>query len=143
VNPEANKALVRRYFEQVIDARNTGMLDEIAAEDCLVHRPESAQPIRGRAAFGQAVGRILEIYSEFRTVVHDLVAEGDRVACRLTHHAVHRGDWTSRIGTHATAGKPVSWSAIVIFRMENGKIAEEWVCRDELGMLIEVGALRA
>ena len=143
MSPEANKALVRRYFAEVIDARNTGILDEIAAENCLVHRPEAAQPIRGRAAFAEAVARILEIYSEFRTVVHDLVAEGDRVACRLTHHAVHRGDWTSRIGTHATAGKPVSWSAIVIFRVEDDRIAEEWVCRDELGMLIEIDALRA
>ena len=77
---EANKALVRRYFEQAIDARNMGILDEIAAADCLVHRPEASQPIRGRAAFKEAVGRILEIYSEFRTVVHDLVAEAERRA---------------------------------------------------------------
>jgi predicted ester cyclase len=38
-----------------------------------------------------------------------------------------------------TAGKTVTWSAIAIFRIRDGKIAEEWVNRDELGMSIELG----
>jgi len=44
-----------------------------------------------------------------------------------------------RLGRHDVTGKPVSWPAIVIFRFREGKIAEEWVSRDELGMLIELG----
>ncbi len=141
MSPEENKAVVRRYFEQVIDGGKIDLLDEIAAADCIVHRPEAAGPIRGVAAFKQAIGRILAVYSEFHTTLHDMIAGDDKVVCRLTHRTVHAGDWTSRIGTHAVAGKPVSWSAIAIFRMENGRIAEEWVCRDELGMLLQLGAL--
>ena len=79
------------------------------------------------------------MYSEFTTTIYDLIAEEDRVACRLSHQAVNRGEWTSRLGHHKVAGKPVSWSAIAIFRFRNGKIAEEWVSRDELGMLIQLG----
>jgi predicted ester cyclase len=134
---------VRRYFEEAVDKRNLDVLDEIVATDCLIHRPEAQEPIRGLTAFKQGLGRILQVYSEFSTVIHDLIAEDDRVACRLSHKAVNRGEWTSRLGRHDVAGKPVSWSAIAIFRFHDGKIAEEWVSRDELGMLIQLGVVTA
>lgn len=141
MSTESNKKIVRRYFEDVLDQRNLDVLDEIVATDCIIHRPEASEPIRGREAFKRALERILQVYSEFTTTVHDLIAEEDRVACRLSHQAVNRGEWTSRLGRHDVAGKPVDWPAIAIFRFRDGKIAEEWVSRDELGMLIELGVL--
>jgi predicted ester cyclase len=141
MSTQSNKAIVRRYFEEVVDKRKLDLLDEIVATDCVIHRPEALEPIRGLEAFKQALGRILQVYSEFKTTIHDLIAEEDRVACRLSHRAVNRVEWTSRIGTHAVAGKSVTWPAIAIFRFHDGKIAEEWVSRDELGMLIALGIL--
>jgi predicted ester cyclase len=137
----SNKATVRRYLEEVLDQRNLDVLDEIVATDCLIHRPELQEPIRGRAAFRQGLERILQVYSEFHTTIHDIFAEDDRVVVRLSHRTVNRGEWTSRLGRHDVAGKPVSWSAITIFRFSEGKIVEEWVCRDELGMLIQLGVV--
>lgn len=139
----SHKAIVRRYFEEALDKSRLDILDEIVARDCIIHRPEASEPIRGLEAFKQVLERILDVYSEFTTTVHDLIAEEDRVACRLSHRAVNRGEWTSRLGTHAVAGKAVSWPAIAIFRFHDGKIAEEWVSRDELGMLIELGVLES
>ena len=136
-----NKAIVRRYFEEVVDKRNLDILDEIVTTDCIVHRPEASEPIRGLEAFKQVLKEILQVYNEFTTTIHDLIAEDDRVACRLSHRAVNRGEWTSRIGRHAVAGRTVAWPAIAIFRIRDGKIAEEWVNRDELGMLIELGVV--
>ena len=138
----ANKAIVRRYFEEALDKRNLDVLDEIVTRDCIIHRPEASEPIRGLEAFKHALEKILQVYSEFTTTIHDLIAEEDRVACRLSHRAVNRGEWTSRLGRHAVAGKTVSWPAIAIFRIRDGKIAEEWVNRDELGMLIELGVVK-
>jgi hypothetical protein len=40
-------------------------------------------------------------------------------------------------------GKVVTWSSLTIFRIRDGKIAEEWVCRDELGMLMQLGVVAA
>jgi predicted ester cyclase len=115
------------------------ILGEIVATDCIIHRPEASAPIRGLEDFKRALEKILQVYSEFTTTIHDLIVEEDRVACRLSHRAIiNRGDWTSRLGKHSVAGKTVMWPAIVIFRFREGKIAEEWVCRDELGMLIEL-----
>ena len=141
MSAESNKAIVRRYFEEALDKRNLDVLDEIVAIDCVIHRPEASEPIRGLKAFKHALERILQVYSEFTSTIHDLIAEEDRVACRLSHRAVNRGDWTSRLGRHAVAGKTVSWPAIAIFRLRDGKIAEEWVNRNELGMLIELSIL--
>jgi predicted ester cyclase len=48
----------------------------------------------------------------------------------------------SLLGSHAVAeGKVVTWSSLTIFRIRDGKIAEEWVCRDELGMLMQLGVV--
>ena len=141
MSTESNKATVRRYFEEALDKRRLDILDEIVATDCIIHRPEASEPIRGLEAFRRALERILNVYGEFTTTIHDLIAEDDRVACRLSHRAVNRREWTSRLGTHAVAGKTVTWPAVAIFRVRDGKIAEEWVSRDELGMLIDLGVL--
>ena len=116
-----------------------GILEEIVAADCIIHRPEASEPIRGLEGFKQALQKILRVYSEFTTTIHDLIAKEDRVACRLSHRAVNGSEWMRRLGTQAVAGKTVTWPAIAIFRFRDGMIAEEWVKRDELGMLIELG----
>ena len=142
MSTESNKATVRRYFEEALDKRRLDILDEIVATDCIIHRPEASEPIRGVEDFKRALQKILQAYSEFTTTIHDLIADEDRVACRLSHRAVNRNEWTSRLGRHAVAGKTVSWPAIAIFRIRDGKIAEEWVNRDELGMLIELAVVK-
>ena len=139
----ANKVIARRYFSEMVDKRSDKLLEELWTEDCVVHRPEVSATIKGREAFRHAFNRVVGPYSEFSTVIHDLVAENDLVVCRLSHRVVHRGgDWTSRLGSHAVAeGKVVSSSSLTMFRIRDGKIAEEWVCRDELGMLMQLGVV--
>jgi len=89
------------------------------------------------------VERIDTTYSRLATEVHDIVESGDKVVVRLTHQATGAGTLRSRIGTYDINGKSVTWDAIVIFQMKNGKIAEEWVNRDELGVLLSAGILKA
>jgi hypothetical protein len=42
----SNKAMVRRYFEEVVDKRKLDILDELVTADCVIHRPEASEPIR-------------------------------------------------------------------------------------------------
>lgn len=138
---EANKELVRRYYREVVDQANLEILAEFFTEDCIIHRPEASGVIKGLAAFRRHFERALDVYSSIKTTLHDIIAEGDRVVCRMSHRATNRGAWTSRVGTHQVAGKSATWGVIAIFRFKDGKMAEEWVCRDELGMLLELGVL--
>lgn len=81
-------------------------------------------------------------FSTFTTEVRDIFESGDRVVVRLTHRTTGAGSYRFRIGIHDITDKSVNWDAIVIFRMQNGRIAEEWVSRDELGMLLSAGILK-
>ena len=104
MSTDYNNATVRRYFEEALDRRTLDVLDETVAIDCVIHRAEAQEPIRGLMAFKQGLEKILQVYSEFSTTIHDLIAEDDSVARRLSHRAVNRGQWTSRLGRHDVAG---------------------------------------
>jgi predicted ester cyclase len=140
MSSEFNKGVIRRYFG-ALDGGKVEVIRELFTEDCVIHRPESPSPIVGLEGIKRIVSGVLERYSHFKTMIYDIIAETDRVVCRLSHRATYKGNWTSRIGEHSVEGKQVNWDAIAIFRMSDSKIAEEWVCRDELGMLLQLGVL--
>ena len=58
MSSEFNKAIVRRYFEEVLDRRKLDILDELVTTDCVIHRPEASEPIQGLEAFKHALERI-------------------------------------------------------------------------------------
>ena len=138
---EQNKELVRRYFQEALDPGTPEVIGELFADDCVIHRP-GLEPLHGVETVRLIVAMAHEIYSKFRSTLHDLVAEGDTVAVRLTHNAVYRGPWTTPLGTFDCTGKAIEWQAMVMFKIYHGKIIEERVVRDELGMMLEVGLLQ-
>ena len=123
MDPAANKAIARRYFSEMVDKRSDKLLEELWTEDCIVHRPEVSATIKGREAFREAFNRVVGPYSDFKTTIHELVADNDLVVCRLSHKVVHRGgNWTSRLGSHAVvAGKVVTWPSLTMFRVSRRK----------------------
>ena len=67
--------------------------------------------------------------------VEDIVAEGDKAVARITFKGTHKGEL---MGTPAT-GKKVTWSAIDIIRMVDGKAVEHWGEQDMLGLMQQLG----
>jgi len=82
------------------------------------------------------------LFAEMHTDIHDVITSGDRVVIRLSHRAIGAGAFNSRLGSYDIKGKTANWDAVAIFRIKDGKIAEEWVNRDELGILLSVGAVQ-
>lgn len=78
-------------------------------------------------------------FPDRRVVVEDAFSEGDKVAVRVRQQGTHQGVFQ---GLNAT-GKQVNVTAIAIFRVVNGKIAEEWLSSDRLGLLQQLGAIPA
>jgi predicted ester cyclase len=138
---ERNKGVVRRYFQEALDPGAPEVVNDLFAENCVIYRPGLA-PLHGLETVRLIVAMAHEIYSEFRSTLHDIVAEGDTVAVRLTHNAVYRGSWATPLGTFDCTGQSTQWEAMVIFKIHDGKIVEERVVRDELGMMINIGLLQ-
>jgi predicted ester cyclase len=86
-----------------------------------------------------AVLRFLVDVLQIRYEVHDVVADSDRVAIRATAHGVHT---SGHLGVPPT-GKPYAMPTMHLYRAEGDRLAEHWGVRDELGALVQVGAMPA
>lgn len=132
--------LVLSYFHDVLDGGKIDLIDNMFQSNCELHFGSS--DVKGITEVHGMVQRIRTSYSSLATEVHDIFESGDRVVVRVTHRATGGGTLRSRIGTYDIKGKTISWDAIVIFQLKNGKIVEEWVNRDELGALLSAGILK-
>lgn len=133
------KQLVRRYFHEVLDQGKVDLVDELFHLQCAMHRPGGT--VVGIDSVRGVAERRKETFSRFETQIHDLFGCGDRLVARLSHSGVGAGMWRSRLGNYDVTGKTVAWNAIAIFRFDNQQIIEEWVTRDELGMILQFGLL--
>src|SRR5215217_7303067 len=118
---ENNKVLVRRFVEAQANA-DLNTLDELLAPEFVDH---SLQPDQdpGREGFIRSVAKEPTIFSNVRANIEDQVAQGNKVITRLTMKRLHdRGEFLSL----APTGMEIKTSAIVIHRIERGKIVEEW-----------------
>jgi len=130
-----NEAIVRRFFEEFCNGRRAELAGELVTADYASHGPQ-APP----AAGPDGVRARVAVYQEAvdgHWQVEEIFSAGDRVVARWTGSGTHRGEL---MGVDAT-GKPISVDAISIFRIVDGKIAEEWTVWDALGLLQQVGAM--
>ncbi len=134
-----NKAIVERYFHEVLDQRRIGLLPELFAPDVVLHRP--GFDVIGVDAAMERLRATFHDYSAFSSELSGLMAEGDMVAVRIHHRTTIRPHtFRSRAGElQVTQDQELNWTAIVQFRLKDGKVVEEWVMRDELGMLAQMG----
>src|SRR5262245_55805725 len=114
-------------------------LGDMFTQDCVFHRGDLTEPARGIPGIRSIVEKRVQLYRDFRTTMHQVIGEADLVATRETHKGIHLGQYPTRIGTFNVTGRPIEWTSQVSFRFKEGKIAEMWVARDELGILRYLG----
>jgi predicted SnoaL-like aldol condensation-catalyzing enzyme len=136
-----NKAVVERYFRDVLDGGRIELMPELFTRDVVLHRP--GFDVNGIDAAMQRLRAVLREFSTFSSELSGLMAEGDLVAARVSHRTrVRPHAFRSRAGeTLLAREQALDWTAIAQFRLKDGKIAEEWVMRDELGMLLQMGTV--
>lgn len=135
---EENKAVIRRFVDQVFEKHQLGAVDELVAPDFMPHSWPGVKP--GVASFKQAIEKVSATFrSDVSMKIEDMIAEGEKVAVRLTLHAVHHGDF---LGIPA-AGKEHTISETHIFYVKHGKVTEHWRDADLLGMMRQLGAIPA
>ena len=129
--------VVRSYFHKVLDQGNVELIENLFHPQCVMHRPGGT--VAGLDAVRDVAAHRKETFSQFGTEIHDIFGSSDRVVARLTHRGVGCGIWRLRPGSFDINGKTVTWNAIAIFRFEEDRIIEEWVTRDELGVILQLG----
>jgi steroid delta-isomerase-like uncharacterized protein len=92
VSAEANKALVRRSFEEVFNQGNLEAVEEMFAPDYVLHDPTSPEEIRGTEGMRGYVSMYRTAFPDLQQSVEDQIAEGEKVATRLTGRGTHQGN---------------------------------------------------
>ena len=131
---EANKSLVRRYYQEVLGDLS-GIEEVVAAEFVDHHFPPELPP--GPAGVRQFFTQLLGgIFSEMRIEIDRLVAEGDLVDCHFALFAKHTGEFAGI----APRGNAIRCPAISTFRIADGKLAEAWEIFDSGDLLNQMKA---
>ncbi len=137
MSTEENKAI----FEKLIRLQESGDLntvDQVIAPNWVNHDP-SMPPLQGYEGFKQLTMGFRSAFPGFQTEIEDMVAEGDKVAARLHFRGTNSGSFQGMPPT----GKAVEFIATGIFRVGDGKVTDNWVNADFLGLLQQLGVVPA
>jgi predicted ester cyclase len=136
MTPEENKALVRRFYEE-IDKGNIDAMDQFVAENYIDHNPAPFVAATGLEGLKQSF-KIFEKATPGYHIIEDQIAEGDKVVTRLTSIGKHEGDLPGAPRT----GNDMKMTSITIHRIANGKLAEKWSEKDMIALLTQLGIMK-
>jgi steroid delta-isomerase-like uncharacterized protein len=125
-----NKAIVRRWIEEVWGKRALDAIDDLFAADYAVNGQ-----VIGPEGVRQGVAWLRTTFHDASIRVDDLIAEGDKVVMRWTLEGTHRGAF---MGV-APTGKQVRLTGINIYRVVDKRILENHESVDVFGMLRQLG----
>jgi len=133
---EENKALYRRWFDEVVNKRDLAVADEVLDHGYVLHFPGMPEPVDAEM-HKQLLAAFHRGFSDWIETVEDVIAEGDRVVIRVVGRGTHDGEFQ---GIRPT-GRTVVAEGIGIGRIAGGRIAESWAAYDALGMMRQLGVL--
>lgn len=136
---EENKMLVCSVAQAVWNRGNLAYVDEAYSADYLHHDP-NLLAVRTREDFKRWVAASRNAFPDFYVTIEDLIAEHDRVMCRVILQGTHAGPFGLLTPRPAT-GKPITVPGVVIFRVVEGKIVEDWYQIDNLSIMQQLGLL--
>jgi predicted ester cyclase len=135
VTAEENKAVVRRYIEECWKRHNLDATDELVSSEYINHAATNAEYQRGGAK--HVLEWLFSVFPDHRFDVEDAAADGDTVAVRGTCSGTNEGElWGIPPTGERFAAQQSRW-----FRVADGKVAEHWAVRDDLGMMKQLGVM--
>jgi steroid delta-isomerase-like uncharacterized protein len=129
---DAGDALVRRFIEE-LDREHTPS-EELVDENFVSHIP--GLPLLDRSGYREFVASLYAAFPDFKHEIEDVISEGDKVVIRCTVTGSHKGQFAGVAGT----GRNISNTVIAIFRISDGKLAEEWAVSDTTVLMQQIGA---
>jgi predicted ester cyclase len=136
MSAEENKALVRRFVDEVQSRGNVDAIDEFCSPEFVNHSAPPGLPA-DREGIKVVTAMFRAAFPDSYFTVEDMMAEGDKVATRKTFHGTHQGEF---MGISPT-GRRVSMGLIDIVRIAGGRVVEHWSMGDNLGMMQQLGVV--
>lgn len=127
---EALAALGRKDLDTCVGLLTPNFIINLAGMPYAKHGPQTWRT-------GAEV--LFSAFPDIQLEVEDMFASEDKVAVRLRLFGTHTGEF---LGTPPT-GKRIAYLSHEVYRIANGKIAEEWICSDMLTLLTQIGAIPA
>ena len=136
VSLQENKAIVREFYDQW----NSGAIDfeRLVHPEIENHQPDS-DPEVGLDKFRQAIKGVMGAVSDSNWTTLRLIADGDFVVCHNRWSGTYQGSVFR--GVPSPQGKRFAVEHIHIYRISDNRLAEHWVVRDDLGMMLQTGAI--
>ena len=129
-----NKAVVRRVIEEIVNGGNLALADTLVAPNYIYHGPGGLE-FRGPEGFRQLVSVYRTAFPDLRLTIDDIIAEDDKVVVRWTGRGTHRGD----LAGIAPTGRSTTVTGMIISRLAEGKVVEDFESFDELELLRQLG----
>jgi predicted ester cyclase len=127
-----NKDIAREFIDRVFVHQEDAAIDELVAPTFVPHTFGPMPP--GREGLREGMRRAGAGVSDVRFEINDMIAEGDRVAVRLTTSARHTGPF---MGIEPT-GNRYQIDEIHIFRIDDGQVVEHWHAFDRMALLSQL-----
>jgi steroid delta-isomerase-like uncharacterized protein len=128
----------RRFYDEACNTGSLELLDELLSPEIVAHDALPRRvPNRGVESYRQTSAMFRSAFPDARWEVHDVIAEGDTAAVRVTMTGTHRGGFLSV----APTGRHVQYPGMDFFRFADGKIVEHRTATDDLGLLRQLGAI--
>lgn len=134
VSTEANKAIIRRVFDEFVNQGDFSILDEIYRDDIIDHQPLPGAP-DGLEGVKYTIAGLRGGFPDLKVTIEDMSAHADHVVIHNTWRGTHEGEFLGL----APTGKRIDSKGVVIWRLEEGRIAERWGIGVDSNMLVQLG----
>ena len=143
MSAEQSKRVARRFIEELWNGRRLELADELVAPDCVTHQLRSGAEDEGTPRtpdmIKHHVAEWLAAFPDLRFQIEQMIAEGDQVMTRCVMQGTHEGAW---FGVQPS-GQQISVRLVIVQRIAGGRIAEDWVLVESLGLFQQLGLVPA
>ena len=135
---QANKQVLQNWVME-LNRSNLPYLDQVIHKDFVDHNPFPGVPANKEGYISLLTKAHKEWFPGIQVKIEDIVAEGDKVALRLSVKAKHQGN----VMGAAPTGKELSWDAYAIYRVQDGQLIERWEMLDSFSFMSQLGLASA
>lgn len=135
--PTDATTLGRRFFEEVLGTGNWNVGEEIVASDVVMHHPSSPDPIQGFEAVKGMLMAFRAGFPDLHMTVLDAFGSGEKAVVRWQMQGTH----TENLFGIPPSNQKVKVNGISVVRASGGKIVEDWVAEDSLGLMQQIGVV--